>query len=177
MNRELPHSGLEPAPPWFSLCNHVLSPRPPATPLCMSGGICSEPVTVLVLPCTSSVCVRERLNDEPELVPAVVQCLGNLNLTSQDLMAEVLLMGHTHTRTHTHQMASLLMPSVSGARDSSGGSPVSECGRHPSSDAVHHSEHTDKGHAFCEYTGGIVEYCFPLCHSVILHCTEVSFTQ
>ena len=38
------------------------------------------------------MCVRERLNDDTELVPAVVQCLGNLNLTNQDLLAEVLLM-------------------------------------------------------------------------------------
>ena len=45
--------------------------------------------------------VRERLNDEIELVPAVVQCLGNLNLT-KELMAEVLSMGHTHMHAHTH---------------------------------------------------------------------------
>ena len=75
-----------------------------------------------------SCVVRERLNDEIELVPAVVQCLGNLNLTSKELMAEVLFMGHTHmhARTHTHTCCCDGY-SLPGAGDSAGGPPVSEC--------------------------------------------------
>ena len=62
-----------------------------------------------MLLCSSFLCIRERLNDETELVPAVVQCLGNLNLTSRELMAEVMLMGQTDGHTHMRARVSALM--------------------------------------------------------------------
>ena len=76
-----------------------------------------------------------------------------------------------HSLTHPHARHSCLntldtlrtshtpalMYSVTGAGDSPGGPPVSQCGRHPRSNAVHRSEHTAKEHAICECNEGAAE--------------------